>query len=103
MLGRLARVASSRSTGRVLVVEDDDAARFGLASALRARGFDVEEAASCDEALRLFTSRPDIVITDLRLPDGDAISLLPRLRALDPTIPVYVMTGFATIDVAVRA
>ena len=66
--------ALERSWGRrILVVEDDDAARFGLASALRARRFEVIEASSCHEALDRFASRPDIVISDLRLPDGDSI------------------------------
>lgn len=89
--------------GAVLLVEDDEAARFGMAAALRACHYDVREAASCNEALEKFDSRPDIVITDLRLPDGDAVGLLQRLRAVAPTVPVYVVTGFATIDVAVRA
>ena len=89
--------------GHVLVVEDDEAVRHGVVAALRARGYEVTEAARCDEALRHFGSRPDVVIIDLRLPDGDAVELLPRLRELDPTAPVYVITGFATIDIAVRA
>ena len=89
--------------GRVLVVEDDEAARHGVAAALRARHHEVVEAECCGDALRLFESRPDVVITDLRLPDGDAVGLLPQLRAIDPSIPVYIITGFATIDVAVRA
>jgi DNA-binding NtrC family response regulator len=99
----MGRALERSNHGRILVVEDDDAARFGLVSALRARHFEVDEASSCDDALRLFESRPDVVISDLRLPDGDAIQLLPRLRAIDPAIPVYVITGFATIDTAVRA
>jgi len=101
-MGR-AVVTEKLSLGRVLVVEDDAGARHGLVAALRARRYEVAEAESCDEALRLFESRPDIVITDLRLPDGDAVSLLPRLRALDASVPVYIITGFATIDIAVRA
>ncbi|MBX3207301.1 MAG: sigma-54-dependent Fis family transcriptional regulator [Labilithrix sp.] len=95
-------VERSVSAGRVLLVEDDPAERHGIAASLRARRYDVLEAASCEDAIELFALRPDIVITDLRLPDGDAVSLLPRLRAVDSTVPVYVMTGFATIDVAVR-
>jgi len=89
--------------GRVLLIEDDDAIRHGMAAALRARHFDVVEAERCEVALRLATSRPDAIVTDLRLPDGDAVELLPKLRSIDAGIPVYIVTGFATIDVAVRA
>jgi DNA-binding NtrC family response regulator len=63
----------------------------------------VLEAESCDEAFVHFSAHPDVVITDLRLPDGDAVTMLPKLRAIDPTVPVYIITGFATVDVAVRA
>ena len=91
------------SRGRVLLVEDDEKVRFGVASALRARGFEVREADSIARARVLFADRPDVVITDLRLPDGDSVSHLPRLRELDANIPVYIITGFATIDMAVRA
>ncbi|MBX3216348.1 MAG: sigma-54-dependent Fis family transcriptional regulator [Labilithrix sp.] len=96
-------VSRVRLQSRILVVEDDAATRHGIAAALRARGHAVLEAGSCHEALEHFSSPPDAVITDLRLPDGDAVSLLPQLRALDATVPVYIITGFATIDVAVRA
>jgi DNA-binding NtrC family response regulator len=88
--------------GRILVLEDDAAVRFGIVAALRARGYDVLEADTCAGAHELFAARPDVVITDLRLPDGDAVGLIPRLRAIDPSVVVYVITGFATIDVAVR-
>ncbi|MBX3252305.1 MAG: sigma-54-dependent Fis family transcriptional regulator [Myxococcales bacterium] len=96
-------VSSVQLQSRILVVEDDAATRHGVAAALRARGHAVLEAGSCHEALALFSPPPDAVITDLRLPDGDAVRLLPQLHALDATVPVFIITGFATIDVAVRA
>ncbi len=103
-MARAVSVQKSTTTGRVLLVEDDLAARHGVARSLRAQGHEVFEAGNCSEALQLFVSaRPDVVLTDLRLPDGDAVALLPRLRAVDPNIPVFIITGFATIDVAVRA
>ena len=101
-MGRLV-TREALSKGRVLLVEDDDKVRFGVATALRARGFEVCEADSLARARVLFADRPDVVITDLRLPDGDAVSRLPYLREIDATIPVYIITGFATIDLAVRA
>lgn len=93
----------TKPSGRILIVEDDAAERHGISSALRLRGHEVIEAETCEQALRLFNHSLDAVITDLRLPDGDAVQLLPRMRAIDLTVPVYVMTGFASIDVAVKA
>lgn len=88
----------------VLVVEDDDSVRFGICGALRLLGFGVVEASTCDAATRsLLSHRPDVVITDLRLPDGDALELLARIRAFEGTIPVFIVTGYGSIDLAVRA
>lgn len=88
----------------VLVVEDDAGLRFGLCGRLRELGFKVIEAESCETATRAFAaSRPDVVVTDLRLPDGDALELLPRLRSIDPAVAVFIVTGYGTIDLAVRA
>ena len=87
----------------VLVVEDDEAVRFGICAALRKLGFVVFEADSCASAVKAFASRPGAVVTDLRLPDGDALDLLPRLRTIDPSVPIFIVTGHGTIDVAVQA
>jgi DNA-binding NtrC family response regulator len=85
------------------LVEDDPSLRQAVAAMLRRRSLEVLEADSCEGALALFSTRPDVVLTDLRLPDSDAVTMLPQLRSIDPSIAVYIMTGFATIDVAVRA
>ncbi len=87
-----------------MVVEDDPHVRFGMSASLRAAGFEVLEVEGCEAALATFrVERPDVVISDLRLPDGNAVDMLPRLRALDASVPVYVITGYGTIDVAVAA
>jgi DNA-binding NtrC family response regulator len=99
--GMKSDVARQRS---VLVVEDDAAVRFGICGALRRLDLDVVEAGSCAEAARLFVaSVPDVVIADLRLPDGEALELLAKLRGIDATVPVFIMTGYGTIQLAVRA
>ncbi len=99
----MGRLAESDKTARVLLVEDDPALRFGIGGSLRRFGYEVVEADSCASALAAFSQRPDVVVMDLRLPDGDALELLPRLRESDPNIPVFIVTGFGTIDLAVRA
>src|SRR5688500_8304362 len=97
---RRPRVAKNR----VLVVDDEPGVRFGLREFLEAKGFDVDEAATCVAAEAMFKSRrPDVAILDYSLPDGNALDLLPRLRALDATVPQVILTGHGSIDLAVRA
>ena len=89
---------------RVLVVDDDAAVRFGVRDYLETQGYEVEEAESSAGAqAALASSRPDAIVLDYALPDGDALEALPRLRAADPTVPVVILTGHGSIDLAVRA
>ncbi len=89
---------------RVLVVDDELGIRFALSEFLRAQGLDLFEAENCRVAEELFrTAKPDVVITDNFLPDGTALELLPRLKAIDPRVPVLVLTGHGSIDLAVSA
>ncbi|MGH9442342.1 MAG: sigma-54-dependent transcriptional regulator [Thermoanaerobaculia bacterium] len=92
------------ATPRVLVVDDEDGIRFALRDFLESSGFSVEEAGSCAEAEKVFrASRPDAALLDFRLPDGNALDLIPKLKAQDSTVPVIVLTAHASIDLAVRA
>jgi DNA-binding NtrC family response regulator len=89
---------------KILIVDDEPGIRFGVRDFLESEGLEVEEAdsvASAEKAVR--DARPDAVVLDHMLPDGTALDLLPRLREIDPTVPVVVLTGHATIDLAVRA
>jgi len=97
------RAAIASNSGTVLVVEDDPTLRFAIVGGLRRQGFHVVDAADCTTALAAFSPAVDAVVTDLRLPDGDAIELLPRLRQVDPSVAVIIVTGYGSIDVAVRA
>jgi DNA-binding NtrC family response regulator len=88
----------------VLVVDDEPGIRFGLRDFLEAKGYQVDEAATCKDAEALFRGRrPDAALLDYSLPDGNALELLPRLRAQDASVPMIVLTGHGTIDLAVRA
>ncbi len=89
---------------RILVVDDETAVRFGVRDYLRAKGLEVNEADSCaaaEEAVR--SNTPDAAVLDYRLPDGDALALLPRLKAVDPDLPIVILTGHGTIELAVKA
>ena len=89
---------------RLLVVDDEPAIRSVVENYMALRGFAVESADSCHAAEDTFLrQRPDAVIIDYQLPDGNALELLPRLRSVDPALPVVILTGFGSIDLAVRA
>lgn len=88
----------------ILLVDDDAGVRFGVRDYLESHGFEVVEATSCKEAEAVFERAPtDAVILDHRLPDGNALELLARLRAIEATVPVVILTAYATIELAVAA
>jgi DNA-binding NtrC family response regulator len=89
---------------RILIVDDEPGIRFGVRDFLESEGLEVEEAesvAAAEKAVR--EAHPDAVVLDHMLPDGTALDLLPRIREIDASVPVVVLTGHATIDLAVRA
>ncbi len=86
---------------RVLIVDDEVEQRELLGGFLRKRGFFVELAGSVGEALDMFSKRGfDAAILDLRLPDGDGIELLRRLRAIDPDVGAVILTAYGTVSAA---
>ncbi|MGZ7030527.1 MAG: sigma-54-dependent transcriptional regulator [Thermoanaerobaculia bacterium] len=89
---------------KVLLIEDDRGIRFGIRNFLAGRDFDVDEAETLKQGEESYRqNRPDIVILDYSLPDGNALEALPRLKASDPAIPIVILTGHGSIDLAVRA
>jgi DNA-binding NtrC family response regulator len=95
---------AKRGVPKILIVDDEPGIRFGVRDFLESEQLEVDEAdsvASAERAVR--EAGPDAVILDHMLPDGTALDLLPRLKELDPYLPVVVLTGHASIDLAVRA
>jgi DNA-binding NtrC family response regulator len=89
---------------RILIVEDEPIVRFGIRDFLESQGFAVEEAGSLEQArITCQRARPDAIVLDYLLPDGNALDLLPELQGADPQLPVVLLTGHGTIDLAVRA
>jgi two-component system cell cycle sensor histidine kinase/response regulator CckA len=81
----------------VLNVDDDPAGRAALSALLRHAGLEVREASSGEEALRLASEHPDLILLDVRLPDRDGRDVCRRLKA-DPAtapIPVLMLSGLA--------
>ena len=92
------------SRGLVLIAEDDTGVRTVLARALARQGFEVRTTGTASGLWRWIEERQgDVVITDVRLPDEDALDLLPRIRKLRPELPVIVMSAQSTLLTAVRA
>ncbi len=89
---------------KVLVVEDEENMRFVIAEALKKKGCDVEEAASAEEALgKIEGYRPDLVITDIRLPGISGLEAMARIKEIDSLLPVIVITAFGSKEVAWEA
>jgi len=88
----------------VLVVDDEVLIRKSLAKVLKARGYGVELASTGAEGLaRASEVRPQVMILDMRLPDTDGLSVLRRVRQLDPLTQVIVITAFGDVQSAVEA
>jgi DNA-binding NtrC family response regulator len=88
----------------LLVVDDDPVICFAVTDYFEQKGYDVVTANSVAEGQVTFRSRrPDVAVIDYDLPDGDALQLLERFRAVDASCPVIVLTGHGSIDLAVRA
>ncbi len=88
----------------LLLVEDDGTVRYAIRRFFGRRGYEVLEAETCAAAERiLLDRRPDVAIVDYSLPDGDGLTLLRTVRGLEPAVPVVILTGHGTIELAVRA
>ncbi|MFW2390443.1 MAG: sigma-54-dependent transcriptional regulator [Polyangiales bacterium] len=98
------RTAAETSKGRVLIVDDEANARNALAELLDDAGYSVSTAADGRTALlQMEQVDPDVVLTDLKMPGMDGLSLIERGRPMSPHTTFIVMTAFATIDTAVKA
>ncbi len=88
----------------VLVVDDDAAIRTVVAQALRRSGHDVTVADSLSQLERaLAVAIPDVLITDVVLPDGDGIDHVRNVAERHPTLPIIVLSAQNTLTTAVRA
>ncbi|MBI4520589.1 MAG: sigma-54-dependent Fis family transcriptional regulator [Gemmatimonadetes bacterium] len=92
------------SKGRVLVCDDEMLIRLWLEEHLREEGYAAEGVADGTTLLSALEREPaDLILLDLRLPDASGLDLLPRIRALDPTLPVIMITAYGEVETAVAA
>jgi DNA-binding NtrC family response regulator len=86
----------------ILLVEDEPSLQLAMGDTLSDEGFEVTIAGSVRDALRaLETGSPDLVLCDLRLPDGEGTEVLASVRQGFPEVPVIVLTAYGTVASAV--
>jgi two-component system response regulator PilR (NtrC family) len=91
-------------TGDILIVDDERSMREFLGIYLRREGYRIEAAPGGTEAMAALKSRTfDLVITDLRMPDGDGLQILSEAKRLHPDTEVIVVTAFSTTETAIAA
>ncbi len=90
---------------KILVVDDDFDYAETCARVIAGRGYHVKALGSADEALETISSNNNInlVVTDLKMPGKDGTQLLQEVKAINPAIEVIIMTGYGSIESAVKA
>src|SRR5439155_17029264 len=87
----------------ILVVDDEQLIRWSLTDRLTQEGYKVVEADTAKAALERHAEGVDLVLLDYRLPDGDGLSILKKIKDSDPDTLVVLLTAYSTVDTAVEA
>lgn len=94
----------SAGSRKLLVIDDDTIVRQSVVAYLEDSGFDVLEAGQGGDGFELFLDyRPDLIITDLRMPGIDGLALLDKVHSVDPDTPVIVISGAGVMGDVVEA
>lgn len=88
----------------ILLTDDDYEMRYAMSETLRRCGYTVDTATGGNEAIQKFSSKKfDMVITDVRMANGDGVHVLKEIKRRSPDVPVVLVTAYGTIDNAVEA
>ncbi|MCP5110810.1 MAG: sigma-54-dependent Fis family transcriptional regulator [bacterium] len=87
---------------RILIVEDEEKLRRVIQLQLETAGFEVSQAGTAEEGLRL-AGQADLILSDLRLPGMDGLEMIHRIHRVNAQTPIVVMTAFGTVENAVEA
>jgi len=89
---------------RVLIIDDNETMREGMAATVRRMGHEVVTAASGAEGLALLKKQgADFVITDLKMEGVGGLEVLEAVKRIDPSCPTLIVTAFGTVETAVEA
>ena len=89
---------------KILIIDDEEANVRVLSMSLRSDGYEVVSAYSGEEGIAVFQKeRPDLVLTDIKMPGMDGIEVLQKIKALEPDMEVIIITGHGDIDNAIEA
>jgi len=89
---------------RILILDDEEALRAIIAQRLKRKGYEILEATTAEEGLSILKDTLiDAVLLDIKLPDGDGLILLPKIKQLQPDLQVVMLTGNGTIESAIEA
>ncbi|MCK5196070.1 MAG: response regulator, partial [Desulfobulbaceae bacterium] len=92
------------SAVKILVAEDNPVLRKSISSYLRKKGYQVLKAGDGAEALELFRAEsPDLILTDLRMPEMDGFELLCKVREENADVPVIIISGIGTMQDVIEA
>src|SRR5690606_23780033 len=88
----------------ILIVDDEKNIRTSLSRSLSIEGYRCDTTGSVKETVEAFPTNPyDLVMLDVQLPDGSGLDLLAEIKRARPDVPVLVMSGHGTIDMALEA
>ncbi len=97
-------MTTDNETAHVLVVDDESAIRYSITKTLQRVGYQVDSAASGEEALEMIARQNyDVILTDIRMPGISGVELLARVRESAPEAIVILLTGYASLDTAVES
>src|SRR4029077_12466907 len=102
--GSAADGRNGMSSCAVLVVDDEAAMRTALEASFRRNGWNVATASGAGDALAKFRTTPcPLVVTDVRMPDGDGLQVMQGVREMAPETAVIFLTAYGTVTEAVQA
>jgi len=89
---------------KVLVIEDEDAARIQLAKAIKKEGYDVLQAENGEVGMEVFQKEdPLIIVTDIKMPKVSGLEVLERVKKISPNTQKILITAFGEVDTAITA